>query len=701
MATRVNVLHPGDKVNEEHPKVPRTYSSFPGLSGRFAHTCRYGEYSPNRCEHVLASDGYQYRDSHMVDSYTLRSPLKSDIKHVVQTFCVPMEAILVHNWDKIYTPPVVGDDISDPHVNTVDPFFFRDTYAKFATWANVYSEYFSSANSDDYITDEILTNIFRFALFMEQFFSAGSLINFLGCNLSGSLRVVASNILPDQDADDTSILCSFDQWFDAFCRVLLSKVNYFGVDEYNQSGSIVRSFQVYLTPRPDQLSGEHKDSWNLRSFLQFARENSFWRISSIHFIEGEELIVSDLSEFFYNSVDGFTPFHFEGQDVDTDDKDALSFNYDVAAAYQLICHHFYSNDSVDYIYSAELFRQSMRSLIELARVPMQYFTYNGVNTPFDWLSGKYFTLLLDKVEFSDVATFSSFYSAGAEQYFKSLFGFRRQLRFVDYFTGSKSRPIAVGDTSISVNSGVVDVVDVTRSIQRQRFLNAVNRIGRKFEDYIQGMFGVRPNPDYHNPLYLSSTQDVVGSYEVDNTGVAQLTDTTSRTSVIQGAASDFIFKASFDRPAIVISIEHFEIPRSYAHNIERTFFHKDRFDMFNSFLQFTGDRSIYRAEVDSRDISSQPFSYCQQYNEYREKVSRCVGGFVENLPGWILPSDNIPGVPTFRNISPDYIRCWNAEADPFFVKLTGWSLGSYFHFIVISDQQLQAHRPIAYQAQIM
>lgn len=74
----------------------------------------------------------------------------------------------------------------------------------------------------------------------------------------------------------------------------------------------------------------------------------------------------------------------------------------------------------------------------------------------------------------------------------------------------------------------------------QRFLNAVNRSGRKFSNYVKELFGVEPKQDFHNPIYLGHTSDKVYTVETENTGAAQLTLANSITSNLRSNAERYI-----------------------------------------------------------------------------------------------------------------------------------------------------------------
>ena len=94
-----------------------------------------------------------------------------------------------------------------------------------------------------------------------------------------------------------------------------------------------------------------------------------------------------------------------------------------------------------------------------------------------------------------------------------------------------------------------------------KFLQAVNRSGRKFSAYMQELFGKTPAYDYHNPMYLAHTSDLVGAQETDNTGQAQVTDQLAVTSRFRATSSVMLLSFQPDRDCIVIGITYYDLPR--------------------------------------------------------------------------------------------------------------------------------------------
>lgn len=665
-STVVNQTHPGDSINGSSGNVPVNHSHFDrSLTAPNLHTVRFADYNPFFHFNAIRNDkNFRYQSSKDLRTFTFKAPLMQKVKHHQQFFSVPYEAILPLQWERIFTNPVDGDDIPDD-ANTV--------ITEFGSKLETFRGYWFQSIKDRIDSDGInnvtnLTNILKFSLTFEMFFSRGSLLNSLDYKISNLYNPA------------TGMPASYDGWlqtiFDWFKKCSIS----FLVDD--ESGN-----DYYYRPEfNDNDSAAFKNRPNYVSFhrfLELCRDN-LGTLSIEGLTLGDGVNYAQLEDIFV--PDDATPWAIL--------PNRRPFNYAKVCAYQLICAHFFTNDRVDYVYSADLYRQYMCNLLSPFITVSDgnselYFTYNGMTLPYDYLSGHFVNYLFTNFLDDEVIALSAL---------QALFSYNRSLRYVDYFTGAKTRPLAVGDVNVSVNQNLVNVVDVTRNIMKQKFLNAVNRFGRKFSNYLEGLFpGSTPAYDYHNPAYLMSIVSDVVTNEVENTGAAQFSEPNSVTAVLRSSGSQFVFDISLDRPSIVLGIEFFDIPRVYANNIDRSYFHVDRYDMFNPMMEYTGDQEVYKSEIDpSLEVNTLgAFGYQTRYMEFKETVGTAHGAFYEYLPGYAFIADRQNGLPSPDHISPDYIRSSCVELDPFYLSLTGDTLANYFHFIIRQDNIVSIDRQMA------
>lgn len=687
---QVDLTHQGNPVNDSKSTAPHSESHF-DLGYTQMDTSAFGILKPHFSVEVLPKDRrMSLRCDHEIDSYTLKAPLKQNISIKKDYFFIPKEAVLPLQSERIVTNPNIGDDVPTLANSCVENF--RDRIFDLISRCKSFIVN-STATS---ISPALFTIALRTALMARYFFSNGSLLDSMGYSNAGYFTY-------NKTVNGVTLKLSFDKWFDDFIETIITHVDYFGVQRLKIEDSTPTSdplVYVYAHKAVDQM-GTFYYELNMRSFIEWSDDYPNLNVTGLYYVNsstGASDLLTALKNLF--SVSVFS------RSTSAPSTPGEPFNYERLAAYQLVCAHFYSNDAVDFVYEANLYRQVVQHVVDTfydrsILTGARDFSWNGVKLNYDSLAGQFMDLILGIT--SGSASQALVDTMLIHTYFSLIFAYRRSLRFVDYFTAAKSRPLAVGDTSIPVDSANnVDVVDVTRRIQWQRFLNNVNRTGRKISEYLKGLFpGNDMAPDYHNPLYLGHTSDTVYASNVENTGDAQMQEQNSVTSTLKSNASKYAFEFDCDRFGVVIGIEYFDVQRMYAHATDRQFFHVNRFDMFNPFLQFIGDQKIFREEIDDRASTDAAFGYQLRHMEYKQRVSRACGGFVESLPGWSFLADNVPGLPRTDNISPDYIRSSCIELDPFYISLTGWSYGTYFHFIIKTVNYCESQRNMVYTPQIL
>lgn len=670
------------------------------MSYRFLDTHRFGEAHPFFVMETVPKDRIKYRPSQDVRSYTMQSPLLEDVVQRRLITFTPNCAILPNNWDKWYTNPVQGQDVAE-NVGTVDPFFWERVAVCFR---NMHSALVTQS-SGLLATGNPLTTSLRWLIFGEMFYSNGSLLSSLGIHGAPRLKIMDGNKVR-----------SMDWVFDQVVAIYKENYRYF---TYHRFSSQLPNIVVDLQAQEDNLefdldAARSHRTVSLRNFLSIYREDPSGTIYDASYVSGKSQSTArqELSDFISNLqfIFGFVDDTVIG---DYQTNGYSPFNFQRVAAYQMSCFEYFTNDHVDYIYDGKHYLQFMYEIsnrVAAASSQDPFFTVNGLRYYYDGLSGKSLERVLSYLGSASVTSASSSLSSSQQNtyaycwsYISGLFSFRSSLRFKDYFTGSRTQPLAVdtqGDLTISSVSNV-SVLDITRGIQKQRFLNAMNRAGRRMKDVVKELFDENQRQDYDHSLYLAEVGNVVYGDEVNNTGSDQLSRANSVTQTLRSANNNYEFDFDFDREGIILGINYYDIPRCYSTTIERQAFIRNRFDHFNPYLQFIGDQQIYNAELGNTvTIDMSNWSYTNRHMEWKQRYNQCAGGFVENLPGWSFIADRTARGGT-RVLTPDYIRSIPSEFDIFFSHLTGYSLGSYFHFIVKTSNVVEASRPMAYAPSIL
>lgn len=686
----------GNAQNEAGGTTPHNRSRFP-LSDSMFTTERFADYNPCFVMEGVSGDKITLNQPHQVRTYTLKSPLMQNILKKKDYFMVPMQALLPNNWEKFYTNPVIGDDVPIGVGTGVPNFWGRLLSIVRSDQTSLVNVLGGTGSAESKLHDLLL-----FLVFYEMFYSNGSLMKQLRISGNAYISMYKSSV----GAVD------WDWFFDQCISVLVSNSSTATVSFFLTVGG--KTYCVVLSGLALNDIGAEVGGYptiGIRECLELLRDDLNFSVTTWTAPTGFTPFATLAT--FISSVgilNGYVP---SAPTSNPDFKsDGVPLNLARLWAYQICVAHYYSNDHIDVLYSAELYREYIRSLfvtrfssIAISSA-LNIFTYNGVKYEWDSLSAFICNVMLvNSNSASYVAAFGSVFSRQDSNlaYFVSLFGFKKSLRFMDYFTGSRSRPLAIGDANVDTSGSNVSVLDISRKFQATRFYNAINRSGRKFSAYMKELFGITPKPDYHNPFYLAHTSDVVGGSETENTGAAQISQQSSITTILRSNASRYAFTFEPDRDCVIIGISYYDLPRVYTRATDRQNFYLDRLDMFNPFMQYIGDQSIFTAELGTPSPSLAPFSYTNRDMEYKQRFNFGAGGFCAKgtqLGDWFFSADKLRRL-FGTSIGSSFIRSFNSEFDQFYVSLTGWSLGTYFHFIVRYDNRCDASRPMAYAPGIL
>ncbi len=666
---------PTKAVNRQGVNVARSYNQF-DLSYHNFKTQHFGLYEPFFVQHGVEKDKLPLHSLHEIRTLPMQSPIMSPLQMSKDFFLVPYQSILPKTWELIYRNPSQGSDVPED-ANCV------------VTASSLYSfltSFVSTLNEDP--TDNKFSYIAQRLLCLELFFSTGSLLYNLGFKLNPLFRIPAVNGGKDN--------ISFDTYFDLVFGFMFDEI---------EKGSTRLTFSVTNSSQHITyvVDDSRSDSVNQTFYITRSQALDLMREKWFDIT----FVVDPLFDF-TNYVPAVST---EDLSLDPEGKPYV-LNLDSVLAYQVICSQYYVNPQVDFIYNCEIFRENFNSLFidvfgnkPWYNTEFLYFDYNGNRLSYDYFSGHYLSKVLTSSNHDWSATGKLFnYPYAILSY---LFGYRNSLRFGDYFIDSRTRPYAVGTMDAVVVDNKVSAIDITKNITMQRYLNAVVKLGNNFGDYLRGIFGTTPAPDYHFPKFISSFKTDVSGFETASTVGATDANQGTVVSQLKSGQDVYAYEVEIDMPCIIMGISYFVMPRVYCRTRDRFFFHRDRFDMFNPFLQYIGDQPIYSSEKGAQyDIArSSPFGYQSRYAEYKQRYSVASGGFVEGLPSWAFVVDT-PVEPRLyldsdATQSPDYIRCRVFEFDRFFASMTGFSLGHRWHFIIHYTNEVKALRAMEVNPNIL
>ena len=645
----------GSDVNDPSVRTYRGKNHFPQS---FLHpsTSRYGEVDALAALKLTTGDVFPYKFVTDLNTHTLKSPIKSHVNLYSAAFKVPMHAIYPRNWDIMLPIQNKGD---------LAPDNCRANFYPGRFYSVLNSSFELGQQNDDF--NRMIRSIFL----MESVYSAGSLFAKFNIHLCAHRFRVNGGVV------------SFDKFFDTVFIPWLKSLFVEGDDVRVVSADNSNEFQYSLSTdgHTSQISN-NVFNVPLRRLVELLRSGDY--ILSIA-----------------NTVSDFEVLNFPILDSFSEDfVYRLYLNIESIVSYQIACSHFFTNPKVDDVYSAQLFRDNMQSLVygQNGRIPT--FIWNGIQMQYDVFSE---VVMLDALSKLGVASPSEFERAFS--YYINLFSFVRSLRFGDYFTASRPEPLAVGDINTPVIDGSVNALDMTRKLQLTRLLNKANITGPRIEDWIRNILGgSTPEAPKDVPIRLSLEQFNIEGFEVNNTGSQQLSDDPSdqniTTTNLRLNDSKYLFEVSINEPCWIVVVQYYDSHRVYSKTTDRFAFHKDRYDEFIPDLQFVGDQDVKLNELDITRTDV-PFAYNLRYMEYKQRYSYASGGFIENLPSWALIADNGDGNPLGSHISPEFIRSSPTEFDRFYKSLSGYSLGSYFHFIHNTVNECNLYRQMVYAPEIL
>lgn len=652
--------------NAEQTNVIRNSNRFP-LDYSFPTTHRYGDIDLFYYYFGERGDRVPLRTGHSVRTFTMKSPNEIDIymrKHFVH---VPMKAIYPRTWDEVLYPLPVDGDVApvDGRANFPILKYINSLISKIRSA--------SDTPSDTSLAPRQFGILMRLFDSLSDVVSNGSLFSAFNIHLSDT---VSAYYTPNE------AFYSLDRALSLFYTEIAARMegNVFSLEYINDNDAtaLVRiGFNVTSAAEVD---------YNVTTWHQF---HELIVRYGYCFTDKASLFASFFGEF----VPALSPTFVSSTEM---------INIEPILAYQMSCAQFYTNDRVDDIFSANTYRNYVQELY-LTNYDLDPFGFNGVSYIYDTFSQHYFSIIIDgfsSIPFDDSSLFDHL------NYFDALFKHRRSLRYGDYFLGARTRPLAVGESSIPVTGDGVMVEDITKSAALQRLRYNINVIGRKINNQLQQLIpGKAPRTPDDIPLHIASQDFNIGkdSQSVANTASNQLEDPNSITQYLNHGSSDFAFQIDITEPCIILGLVSFAVPRVYSKTVDRFAFHLDRYDMFIPQMQFIGDQEIYRKEFFglSAQDGNDPFAYNQQYSEYKQRYPYAAGGFIEFLPSWEMITDNKDSLhaPWERKLSSKLVHSIPCEFDRFYLSLSGNSLADYFHFIVKHYNTSTPERAMAWNPQ--
>lgn len=675
-----SIVNPTNPVNLDNTTQKFPFNTFP-LSHHNYRTLRFGDLTPFFVAEGVKNDNFRIGSTHDIKSYTLNSPIMADIKINKDYFMVPLPAIYPINFEKMYCNPTHGDDIpSDayPYTNIVSKAFVDALVNNIRLIADF---------SDSTTANDARLAFGSLRLF-ELIFSKGSLASTLRLQLwptYDTFITVSNKEVHGIEEVLTQIYTSI--FSTGFFAVRTDLGNFYVLEGFESSFSIGGDLGR-VTPV------------KLRQLVELYKIHVLSSTGGVYIDQS----LASLPTAVRNVILSFNSVPVGVADVSAD----LTRLY----AYQLTCAQFYTNDNIDFIYTSQLWLENQKSIYEKACIGYYQsekiyprFSFNGISCEYDVLSSKRYSFIKALLQSSSVPTVNKI---NALRYFFNIFEIQHSLRFGDYFTGARPEPLANGDISTPVVGNAVNAIDITQNLLKARFFLAINRSSARFSKYVKALFNGKPlPPDYHEPKFISHNEFSLSGQIVNNTSDSESSENTglgAQVTNISSTSDNYEYDTYIDMPCIVLGIASFQSSRIYNRASDRQFFHRDRFDWFNPFLQNIGDQPVKATELNlsyGTFDKSEDISYHQQDMEYKQSFNSASGGFLGLLKGYIYTNNNLDEYKVSPVISPDFIRQMSTDFDVFFSSLNWLSDGYDFHFIVDFNNTFNPTRQMIFNPQIL
>lgn len=736
----------GNPLNDPQFSQDQGYNSY-DLNNSQLCTPRFGEATPTAVFETVPGDRHVLHDASLTFLNQIDARVVSEINAYADYFYVPFRAVFPINYEKLIPNPTKGDDLPNAALPQIPLAYFIRRFMQLPQTVLLDDSIAPSgtprqvdlgATSSSLFTGDLQRFQLNALIYIATMLSRGQLLDYLGYSLDDLQYKLASGTAAGYAPYRNEMQRFIDNFFDEMLNI--SETTLEADPDNPEDGKVfiqprLRAYD--LTSFDDGLATDDVDltmpdlyynptvSYDTeqdafvsdfrldaaRAFLYDALEKGYFiwyeRVAYVRYAEAEDDEISEqaapltwasaLWTYLWNYFNEFS----ELPDMTEPEPFTPGFiNPLRLGAYQLSVAEYMSNDSVDNVFSADLYMQNLRGIMfpSVSNISRERtFKYNGVDTEYDLLTTGAWSLSF----FDDENSTGLLHRC--LPFISALFFLRRSLRYGDYFATGRPNMLAVGQLSIPVNDDAISPIDVTTELVYQRFLNASNRTGAKFENYMPAMYGVQPSDQGTKPRFIAHRKIELMRETVTNTANNQGAQTTN----LQAASDSQGIDVFIDDFGCVIVLNTFDALPVYPSGIDPLFFTRDRFSMFNSMLQNVGDQPITTVELtgDIRAASSPevPFAYTVRYAQYKYGHTRAHGAFVNSLPGFsmLYPWHALFDESSRIRINPDFIRDKPYYFDQFFSQRTGASPAQYYHFIVSVTNQHAAARKMQYQPPLL
>lgn len=679
------ITRPGENIVDVNVRAPESFHNY-DLSRTHYSTTRFGEVDVVDAALLNPGESVSFGNVTELESFTLGQRFLSPLKFNRAAFFVPLRALLPRNYELAIEIPNAGEDVPLTRTETLLPSIVGNALA-----ASNFNPSIGAAISSPVTVKSNVTKLMRCLAVVEWLHSPDSLLAKLQMQANKDYKVEAIKGYYTQDEDLQACESISDILRLCYSRIDGSVDVEFGLKDAPVTDPILYvNFTKSLEVTHSYRDGKRFINMPFCYFPEMAR------------IYGGEFTVLENSTISWDSE--VSPFLVLGRVMsmsqfmmeNPQSSEGNTFNIAPLLSYQMTMAKFYTNDKIDDIYSAQSFISYIESLERIILgTNWPTFTVNGVTKFHDVLSGA----VLSQALVLTPATTDDALDARFKL-FMAIFAKQNSLIYKDYFSGSRPRPIAVGDTTVDVNEDSVSVIDISKQIQVQRLRNFINGVGKRFPNYLSKLLGANhvgePLP---SPMLLATMQTDVFSSKIENTGEAQVTSDDSITSVLHSGDGNLRYEFTADDYGYFFICTSFDFKRLYLNVVDRNTFILNKYDLYNPFMQYQGDQAVKLEELGYQSLAN--FGYVTRDMQYKTRVDVCSGAFDDRLKKYATVFEPVYYNGINIHISPAFIRARSFEFDKYFTAMTSPLLAERFHFIVKSTTMLNVRRNMIPKPQIL
>ena len=190
------------------------------------------------------------------------------------------------------------------------------------------------------------------------------------------------------------------------------------------------------------------------------------------------------------------------------------------------------------------------------------------------------------------------------------------------------------------NVGTFNVSDLRDMTAIQNFFEDLMRMGSRYIEVLQGMYGVSPTD-----ARLSIPERIGGSrFNLDITAVLQTSETTGtspqahQTGSVNGLTEGLLGKYKVEEFGYILILADIQPPSVYCQRMPREMMRKSLLEQFNPYFVNLSYQAVREGELyfTAGSDDNEIFGYQGRYDEMREKMSYASGNIIDTQASYLM-----------------------------------------------------------------